>query len=53
MTVAWKKFFFKLKVIKTYLRASIQQERQNTLAIISIDSEMCSLKLGQNAEELC
>lgn len=32
--------FSKLKLIKTYLRSSIQQERLNSLAIISIESDI-------------
>ncbi|GBM06123.1 hypothetical protein AVEN_134591-1 [Araneus ventricosus] len=32
--------FSKLKLIKTYLRSSIQQERLNSLAIMSIESEI-------------
>ena len=32
--------FSKLKLIKTYLRSSIQQERLNSLAIMSIESDI-------------
>ncbi|GBM09013.1 hypothetical protein AVEN_229047-1 [Araneus ventricosus] len=32
--------FSKLKLNKTYLRSSIQQERSNSLAIMSIESEI-------------
>jgi len=43
-----KSFFSNLKVIKTYLRSSIQQKHLNSLAIISIESKIRKcLNLGK------
>ena len=47
-----KRSFSNLKVIKTYLRKSIQQEHLNSLAIVSIESEIHRGSVGQNSEEL-
>jgi len=49
-----RKEFSKLKLIKTYLRSSIQQERLNVLAIMSIESEISMrIELVQNSEGHC
>jgi len=47
------KEFSNLKLIKNCLRSSIQQERQNSLAIMSIEPEINRLELGHNSEGHC
>jgi len=48
-----KRSFANLKVIKTYLRSSIQQAYLNSVAIIPLNPNSLRLKLGQNCEEFC